>query len=88
MQEKPQVYERADLVGAFVVECTTWSGGLCRSTIRTADQGQLIDDAQIVERGRHDDLLERRGAYYRLYQPRFAPIEPVLSQTAGQLRPA
>jgi ATP-binding cassette subfamily B protein len=47
------------------------------STIRAADQVLVVDDGQIVERGRHDDLLRRRGAYYRLHQQQFAPPEEV-----------
>jgi ATP-binding cassette subfamily B multidrug efflux pump len=42
------------------------------STIRAADQVLVLDAGQIVERGRHDDLLARRGAYFRLYQQQFA----------------
>jgi ABC-type multidrug transport system fused ATPase/permease subunit len=49
------------------------------STIRAADQVLVVDDGQIVERGRHEQLLEQRGAYYRLYQQQFAPTEAVSS---------
>ena len=45
------------------------------STIRAADQVLVIDGGEVVERGRHDELLARRGAYYRLYQQQFAPAE-------------
>jgi ATP-binding cassette subfamily B protein/subfamily B ATP-binding cassette protein MsbA len=45
------------------------------STIRAADQVLVIDGGEIVERGRHEELLRRRGAYYRLYQQQFAPTE-------------
>ena len=51
------------------------------STIRSADQVLVVDDGQIVERGRHEELLEQRGAYYRLYQQQFAPTEAVPSLT-------
>jgi subfamily B ATP-binding cassette protein MsbA len=37
------------------------------STIRKADQILVIDRGQIVERGRHDELLARRGKYYAMY---------------------
>jgi ATP-binding cassette subfamily B protein len=42
------------------------------STIRHADQVLVVDDGRVVERGTHDDLLARRGAYYELYQRQFA----------------
>jgi len=37
------------------------------STIRDADQLLVIKDGEIVERGSHDQLLERRGYYQHLY---------------------
>ena len=45
------------------------------STIRAADQVLVVDGGEIVERGRHEELLQRRGAYYRLYQQQFAPAD-------------
>jgi ATP-binding cassette, subfamily C, bacterial CydCD len=36
------------------------------STVRAADQIVVLDEGQIVEQGRHEDLLRRRGLYARL----------------------
>jgi ATP-binding cassette subfamily B multidrug efflux pump len=44
------------------------------STIRDADRIIVIDDGRIVESGNHDELLARRGVYYRLYQNQYAGI--------------
>ena len=44
------------------------------STIRNADQVLVLVDGEIVERGRHDELLARRGAYYELYMKQFRRI--------------
>ena len=41
------------------------------STIRNADLVLVIDNGEIVERGTHDELLEKRGFYYRLYTSQF-----------------
>lgn len=41
------------------------------STIRNADQVLVLKDGVIVERGSHDELLDRRGAYYDLYMSQF-----------------
>ena len=42
----------------------------------------MVDGGEIVERGRHEELLQRRGAYYRLYQQQFAPAEETESTPA------
>jgi len=41
------------------------------STIRNADQVLVMRDGKIVERGKHDELLARRGAFYELYMSQF-----------------
>jgi len=38
------------------------------STIRNADQILVIDQGAIVERGTHQELIERKGFYYNLYR--------------------
>ncbi len=43
------------------------------STILKADQILVVNEGRIVERGTHDELLERRGLYAELYQRQFAP---------------
>ena len=37
------------------------------STVRDADEIVVLDAGRIAERGRHDDLLARKGAYARLW---------------------
>lgn len=41
------------------------------STIRNADVIIVLDHGQIVERGSHDELLEKQGMYYQLYEGMF-----------------
>ncbi|RCG29687.1 ABC transporter ATP-binding protein [Sphaerisporangium album] len=41
------------------------------STIREADTILVVQDGRVVERGRHDDLLARGGAYAELYRTQF-----------------
>lgn len=42
------------------------------STIRDADLILVMEAGRIVEQGDHEQLLERRGAYHRLYNAQFA----------------
>lgn len=41
------------------------------STIRKADQLLVINEGQIIERGSHEELLEKQGFYYNLYMSQF-----------------
>ncbi|HEX4417491.1 MAG TPA: ABC transporter transmembrane domain-containing protein [Kofleriaceae bacterium] len=38
------------------------------STVRDADRIVVIDGARVVEQGRHDELMARRGTYHRLVE--------------------
>ena len=49
----------------------------------------MLVDGEIVERGKHDELLARRGAYYELYMKQFRREEPATPPAAGNgLSPA
>jgi ABC-type multidrug transport system fused ATPase/permease subunit len=41
------------------------------STIRSADQIMVLEQGEIVERGTHDELLERGGRYRQLYDKQY-----------------
>ena len=41
------------------------------STIRNADLILVMKDGQILERGRHQELLEQNGFYAQLYRSQF-----------------
>ena len=41
------------------------------STIRDADQVLVVDNGEIIEKGTHDQLLDRQGFYYQLYMSQF-----------------
>jgi ATP-binding cassette subfamily B multidrug efflux pump len=41
------------------------------STIRDADQVLVIDHGEIIEKGTHQNLLDRRGFYHHLYMSQF-----------------
>ena len=41
------------------------------STVKDADRIIVIHNGQVVEEGRHRELLKRRGVYYKLYEVQF-----------------
>lgn len=45
------------------------------STIRKADRIFVIDDGQIKEEGSSDELLAKKGEYYKLYMAQFKNLE-------------
>ena len=45
------------------------------STIKNVDRIYVMHQGEICERGRHRELLERRGLYWRLYQLQYAHQE-------------
>ena len=45
------------------------------STIKNADNILVVNFGQIVEQGRHEELMAMGGAYYALYASQFAPGE-------------
>ncbi len=42
------------------------------STVRNADCIMVLDQGRIIERGTHDELIVKKGTYYRLYTGNFA----------------
>ncbi|MBG9982731.1 ABC transporter ATP-binding protein [Aerococcaceae bacterium DSM 111020] len=38
------------------------------STIRNADQIYVLQRGHVIEQGRHDELIEKEGTYYNMYQ--------------------
>jgi len=47
------------------------------STIRNADVILVLKDGQIIERGKHDELLAKEGFYYDLYMSQFKKQEEI-----------
>ncbi len=50
------------------------------STIRQADMILVINQGEIIERGTHQELLARKGFYYRLYMSQFRGQERLVPQ--------
>ena len=62
------------------------------STIRRADRVLVIDEGEIIERGTHGELMEKRGFYYRVYMSQYkgtngGDLEPIRLTPAEPQRP-
>ena len=44
------------------------------STIRDADCILVMKDGNVIEQGKHTELLEKKGFYYELYNSQFAKV--------------
>jgi ATP-binding cassette subfamily B protein len=58
-------------MGALRADRTSFVIAHRLSTIRDADLILVMEHGRIVESGTHDELLDARGAYYRLYNTQF-----------------
>jgi ATP-binding cassette subfamily B protein len=54
------------------------------STIRNADVILVLKDGEIIERGKHDELLMSQGFYYDLYMSQFKKQEDAAVETVIQ----
>ncbi len=41
------------------------------STIQGADTILVVNEGKVVEQGKHKELMEKKGFYYKLYQSQF-----------------
>jgi len=54
------------------------------STVLAADVILVVDKGEIVERGTHQELLERGGLYAKLYNEQFSPAAHAQRNSAGK----
>jgi ATP-binding cassette subfamily B protein len=58
------------------------------STLRRADRLVVVEDGQITETGRHDELLTHSGTYKRLYQAQLQTATQQATEAAASPAPA
>ena len=54
------------------------------STLQKADRLVVLDRGVVVEEGSHDVLMEREGAYYRLYQAQARNVDTDMSDSGDK----
>ncbi len=52
------------------------------STLHRADRLVVLDRGQVVEEGKHDDLMAREGAYFRLYEAQARNVDRDMDDSA------
>jgi len=60
------------------------------STITNADRILVLEDGRIAEIGTHDELLARRGAYYRMFMEQYGKVKflrRAVEEKVGELAP-
>ncbi|MBS7624455.1 ABC transporter ATP-binding protein [Candidatus Bathyarchaeota archaeon] len=64
-------YEIQQALSALIKNRTTFIISQRLSTIRNADKIIVLDNGRIVEEGTHEELIKKRGLYYKIYQSLF-----------------
>lgn len=44
------------------------------SSVRNADQILILKDGQIIERGRHEDLIKKKGEYFKMFKEQYKEL--------------
>ncbi|BBE31920.1 ABC transporter [Tepiditoga spiralis] len=56
---------------------TTFIIGHRISAVKNADEIIFIENGEIVERGTHDELLQKKGKYYEIYEQQFKDFKEI-----------
>jgi ATP-binding cassette subfamily B protein len=54
------------------------------STLHKADRLVVLDRGEVVEVGSHDELMEKQGAYFRLYQAQARNTDGAMDEQTGE----
>lgn len=54
------------------------------SAVRNANEILILEDGKIIERGTHEELLAKKGQYYRTYQVQYGKEEEVWQSTQAE----
>jgi ATP-binding cassette subfamily B protein len=68
-------YEIQEALNELMKGRTTFVIAQRLNTVKNADQILVLDDGEIVERGKHDDLLAQNGRYAEIYRLQLADQE-------------
>ena len=54
------------------------------SSVKNADQILVLDGGRIAERGTHQQLLDKKGIYYRMVQDQYRDFDQFARRKAGE----
>jgi len=54
------------------------------SAVRHADEIIVLDKGRIAERGTHEELLKKKGLYYKTYQAQYGAFAKLLQKAGGE----
>jgi len=77
-------YEIQQALSALLKNRTTFVITQRVSTIRNADKIVVLENGRIVEEGNHESLMDKRGAYYKIYQTLYEAQKEVLQPEAEE----
>jgi len=77
-------YEIQQALTALFRDRTTFVITQRISTIRNADKIVVLENGRVAEEGSHELLMERKGAYYRIYRTLYEAQQPVITPRASK----
>ena len=57
------------------------------SSVKNADEILMLEEGQIVERGNHEQLMNRKGRYYEMVRQQYHDLDKLEELRAGWTRP-
>ena len=77
-----------EAIGRMVEGRTTFAVSHRLSTLRHADRLMVLDGGRVIEVGTHEELMERKGAFYELVNMQVGADWPLVYRATNSLMPS